>query len=97
LIEVIEGTIMLVDQVLKTQVATFGGALDDWARANQPTEEQLAAVRDSGKLDAIKAESEGIPAGVAAGMSMDDALEAHALAKRDTLRQPWDCRWCASL
>ncbi|KAK4447118.1 hypothetical protein QBC34DRAFT_143355 [Podospora aff. communis PSN243] len=96
-IEHIEGTFMLVEQLSKTQVATFGGALLDWARANEPTEEQLAAARDSGKIDEM--EANGILAAIATGMSMDDVVEARTLARRDTLRQSfkWDCHFCPGI
>ncbi|KAK0622507.1 hypothetical protein B0T14DRAFT_563956 [Immersiella caudata] len=102
-LEVIEGIPSLVDQVSKTQIATLGGALGDWALAEQPTEEQMAAAKAAGVDIALKAGLADTLAAVAAGMSMADALKAHSLDKRDTIgtKEDWkkfmawvDCKVC---
>ncbi|KAK0648553.1 hypothetical protein B0T16DRAFT_388753 [Cercophora newfieldiana] len=76
-IELVDGTMMLVDQLAKKQVATFGGALDEWARAAYPSPALIASMKKSGELDEVKAGLNGILGAVAAGAPMDKALAAH--------------------
>jgi len=49
-IELVEGTMMLVDQMSKKQVATFSGALNEWARAAYPSPSLIANMKQSGEL-----------------------------------------------
>jgi len=75
-IELVGGTMMLVDQISKTQVATLSGALDEWARAAYPSPSTIADMKKSGELPGAKAELNGLLAAVAAGTPMTNALAA---------------------
>ena len=100
-IELVQGTMMLVEQMEKKQVATFGGALDEWARAAYPSPSLIAKMEQSGEIEGYKAELTGLLADVAAGSTMANALtarravrEAKGLTKRDCGGCPiiiWSC------
>ena len=73
---------MLVEQMEKKQVATFSGALDEWARAVYPSPELIASMKQSGEFASAETEMSGLLASVAAGSSLRNALAASGLEKR---------------
>ena len=76
-IELVDGTMMMVEQMEKKQVATFGGALDEWARAAYPSPSLIASMKKSGKLSGLSTQLDSLVAEVAAGSSMTTALAAY--------------------
>jgi len=77
---------MLVDQLSKTQVATLGGALGEWASAGYPSPEEIASIKKSGEATEIGAEVSSLVKEVEGGESVGNLLakrKAMALAEKE--------------
>jgi hypothetical protein len=79
-IELVGGTMMLIDVMQRKQVARMEGAVDEWARAHYPSEELL---NDSGLVEELKSEVTGHLDNMRAGMSLKTSLKK-SLAARST-------------
>lgn len=66
-IELVGGAMMLVGQMQKKQVATFGGVLDEWARAAYPSPLDIARIKNTGEVAGVKTELNEVLAEAATG------------------------------
>ncbi|KAK4447977.1 hypothetical protein QBC34DRAFT_466579 [Podospora aff. communis PSN243] len=73
-IELVAGTMMLVDQLSKTQVATLSGALGDWAFAGYPSAAEIASIKESGEAAEIGVEVSSLVQAVEGGETVGGVL-----------------------
>jgi hypothetical protein len=71
-IELVGGKMMIIDMMNHKQVATMGGAVEEWARANYPTEEVIAS--NSDLVQEMKAEMSLHIDDVKAGIPLDRSM-----------------------
>jgi hypothetical protein len=74
-IELVGGTMMMIDLLQNKQVATFGGDLDKWARSNYPGEDVL---NDSAFIEDMKNQLAGHLDDVRAGIPLEQSLAARS-------------------
>ncbi|KAE9377524.1 hypothetical protein N431DRAFT_327868 [Stipitochalara longipes BDJ] len=90
-IELVNGTMMMIDLMQNKQIATFGGAVDEWARANYPGED---IINDTAFIEEMKNKLMGHLDDVRAGIPLKQSLAARStdsdLANVDP-RKPCGC------
>jgi hypothetical protein len=72
-IELVNGTMMMIDMMQNKQIATFGGAVDEWARSNYPSED---IINDSAFIEEMKNKLAGHLDDVRAGIPLKQSLAA---------------------